>query len=134
MFDRWIEGGLTDVLKNEGIGSIVFSPLAKGLLTEKYLQDIPEDSRAARNEIIHLNKDHITAEKLLRVTKLNNLAQKRGQSLAQMAIAWTLHNDVVTTCLIGASRKEQILGSLQALDHLSFIDTEIIKINDILAD
>lgn len=133
MFDRWIENGLVDVLKSEGVGSIVFSPLAQGLLTDKYLQGIPEGSRAARNEIIHLNKDQITEEKLLRVKNLNNLAEKRGQSLAQMAIAWTLHNDAVTTCLIGASRKEQILDSLKALDNLSFEDTEIVHINEILA-
>ncbi|MGK0270867.1 MAG: L-glyceraldehyde 3-phosphate reductase [Cocleimonas sp.] len=134
MFDRWIEDGLTEVLQSEGIGAIVFSPLAQGLLTNKYLQGIPEDSRAARSEIIHLNKDHITSEKLARVKKLHDLAEKRDQSLAQMAIAWTLHNNAVTTCLIGASRKEQILDSLQALENLSFTDTEISLINEILAD
>ncbi|TYK67243.1 aldo/keto reductase [Colwellia echini] len=132
MFDRWIEAGLTDVLNSEGIGSIVFSPLAQGLLTNKYLQGIPQDSRAARSEIIHLNKEHITPEKLVIVNKLNNLAKKRGQSLAQMAIAWTLHNDAVTTCLIGASKKEQILDSLQALENLTFVNSEILQINNIL--
>ncbi len=134
MFDRWIEDGLTEILQNEGVGSIIFSPLAQGLLTNKYLHGIPKDSRAAKSEIIHLNKDHITSEKLARVKKLNDLAEKRGQSLAQMAIAWTLHNKAVTSCLIGASRKEQIVDSLQALENLFFAHTEISLINEILTD
>ena len=133
MFDRWIENGLTDVLSREGIGSIVFSPLAQGVLTDKYLQGIPEDSRAANSEIIHLNKGHITDEKLTKVKKLHDIAVKRNQSLAQMAIAWTLHNNAVTTCLIGASRKEQIIDSLHALENLSFSAAEIAIINDIIA-
>lgn len=134
MFDRWIEDGLTDVLKSEGVGSIVFSPLAQGLLSDKYLHGIPEGSRAANSEIIHLNKEHITDDKLTRIKNLNDLAKTRGQSLAQMAIAWTLQNNAVTTCLIGASRKDQILDSLQALENLSFVDTEISIINEIITD
>ena len=133
MFDRWIEDGLTDVLLDEGIGSIVFSPLAQGLLTDKYLQGIPENSRAARREIIHLNADQITPEKVAKIKALNELAASRQQSLAQMAIAWTLNNPAVTTCLIGASKKAQILDSVAALNNLSFSQAELESINQILA-
>ncbi|MGJ8693146.1 MAG: aldo/keto reductase [Thalassotalea sp.] len=133
MFDRWIEDGLTDVLKKKGVGAIVFSPLAQGLLTNKYLNGIPTDSRAANSDIIHLNEDQITPEKITKVKQLHEMAEQRGQSLAQMAIAWTLSNDAVTTCLIGASRKAQILDSLAALDNLDFSEKELSTINNILA-
>ena len=132
MFDRWIENGLTDVLKEEGVGSIVFSPLAQGVLTNKYLNGIPEGSRAARAEQIYLGDKDITPEKIQKVQALNKIAESRGQSLAQMAIAWTLHNDAVTTCLIGASRPAQIDDSVAALNNLNFSTDELAKIEAIL--
>lgn len=132
LFDRWIEDGLTDVLKEEGVGSIVFSPLAQGVLTNKYLNGIPADSRAARPELIYLNNKDITPEKIRKVQALNQIAESRGQSLAQMAIAWTLNNDAVTTCLIGASRPAQIDDSVAALNNLSFSKEELAKIDAIL--
>lgn len=132
MFDRWIEDGLTDLLIDEGVGSIVFSPLAQGVLTNKYLNGIPADSRAARPELIYLNNKDITPEKLQKVQQLNSLAESRGQSLAQMAIAWTLHNPAVTTCLIGASRPAQIEDSVTALNNLEFSQEELAKIEAIL--
>jgi L-glyceraldehyde 3-phosphate reductase len=132
MFDRWIEDGLTDILKVEGVGSIVFSPLAQGVLTNKYLNGIPADSRAARPELIYLNNNDITPEKLQKVQALNAIAESRGQTLAQMAIAWTLHNDAVTTCLIGASRPAQIIDSVAALDNLEFNKEDIAAIDAII--
>ncbi len=114
IFDRWIEDGLTDVLEDEGIGAIVFCPLAQGMLTNKYLSSVPSDSRAAKehgflNEAaVHQHIDKIRA--------LNDIAQARGQSLAQMAIAWVLRQKSVTSALIGASRPQQILDNLAALD------------------
>lgn len=132
MFDRWIEDGLTDVLKTEGVGSIVFSPLAQGVLTNKYLNGIPADSRAARPELIYLNNKDITPEKIQKVQALNKLAEARGQSLAQMAIAWTLNNDAVTSCLIGASRPAQIDDSFAALNNLKFSTEELAKIEAII--
>lgn len=132
MFDRWIEDGLTDLLLEEGIGSIVFSPLAQGLLSNKYLDGIPVHSRAARAEQIHLNEKALTPEKRDKVQKLNHIAQSRGQSLAQMAIAWNLHNEAVTTCLIGASSPEQIEDSVKALDNLQFTEIQLTEINKII--
>jgi L-glyceraldehyde 3-phosphate reductase len=132
LFDRWIEDGLTDVLKEEGVGSIVFSPLAQGVLTNKYLNGIPADSRAARPELIYLNNKDITPEKIQKVQALNQIAESRGQSLAQMAIAWTLNNNAVTTCLIGASRPAQIDDSVTALNNLSFSKEELAKIEAII--
>ncbi|MCL1066745.1 L-glyceraldehyde 3-phosphate reductase [Shewanella olleyana] len=134
MFDRWIEDGLTQVLQDEGVGSIVFSPLAQGVLTDKYLKGIPQDSRAAQQHQIYLADKDITPAKLNKVTALNELAQQRQQSLAQMAIAWTLHNTAVTSCLIGASRPAQITDSVKALNHLEFSTDEISVINTILKD
>lgn len=133
LFDRWIEDGLTDVLKEEGVGSIVFSPLDQGQLTNKYLKGIPEGSRASRSELIYLNSKDITQEKLAKVKALNELALSRGQSLAQMAIAWVLHNEAVTTCLIGASRVEQIKDSVAALENLEFSGAELTDIEKILS-
>ncbi|WP_440875368.1 aldo/keto reductase [Thalassotalea sp. PLHSN55] len=132
LFDRWIERGLTNVLIDQGVGSIVFSPLAQGLLTSKYLNGIPKDSRIANKGIVHLNEDHITPEKRDKIFKLNELAKERGQNLAQMAIAWTLHNPAVTSCLIGASKKEQILDAVAALEHTTFSENELKTIDDIL--
>lgn len=132
LFDRWIENGLTDVLLDEGVGSIVFSPLAQGVLTNKYLQGIPEGSRASRPELIYLNNKDITPEKIDKVNALNQIAESRGQSLAQMAIAWTLHNPAVTSCLIGASRPAQIDDSVAALNNLRFTEEELAQINGIV--
>ncbi|HWV16310.1 MAG TPA: L-glyceraldehyde 3-phosphate reductase [Cellvibrio sp.] len=132
LFDRWIEEGLTDVLQQSGVGSIAFSPLAQGLLTNKYLQGIPEGSRAARVEQIYLGSKDITPEKLNMITALDKLAQNRGQSLAQMAIAWVLHNPAVTSCIIGASRPAQIEDSVAALNKLDFSTEELANINAIL--
>ncbi|GIU50432.1 MULTISPECIES: L-glyceraldehyde 3-phosphate reductase [Shewanella] len=134
MFDRWIEDGLTDVLNAEGVGSIVFSPLAQGVLTDKYLNGIPDDSRAAQQHQIYLASKDITPARLAKVQALNNIAKQRGQSLAQMAIAWTLNNDAVTTCLIGASRSAQIIDSVNALDKLDFSEQELAAINNILKE
>ena len=132
MFDRWIENGLDELLQEENIGSIVFSPLAQGQLTNKYLKGIPVDSRAARSEIVHLNANDISDEKIVKLNQLNQVAEARGQSLAQMAIAWTLVNPAVTTCLIGASKASQIKDSVMALDNLNFSPDELISINEII--
>jgi L-glyceraldehyde 3-phosphate reductase len=133
MFGRWIEDGLTDVLLDEGVGSIVFSPLAQGLLTDKYLTGIPENSRAARNEIVHFKPDNITPEKINKVKALNDLAVTRGQTLAQMAIAWNLNNKAVTFCLVGASSAEQVESSVAALKNQVFTQGEVNLIEKILS-
>lgn len=132
MFERWVEGGLLNVLGNEGVGCIPFSPLAQGLLTDKYLHGIPEDSRAARPTGF-LQKSHITDERLNQIRDLNSLAAQRGQSLAQMALAWILKDERVTSVLIGASRPEQLSDSLKALDKLQFSAEELASIEEILA-
>ena len=132
MLDRWIEDGLTDVLKHEGVGSIVFSPLSQGMLTDKYLNGIPEGSRASRSKQIYFSEDDISAENLSKVQALNEVAQARGQSLAQLALAWVLNNDAVTSAIIGASRPEQIENSVAALDNLEFSDDELTTIEGIL--
>jgi len=132
MFDRWIEDGLTNVLLDEGVGSIVFSPLAQGFLTNKYLEGVPEDSRASRSEQIYLNEANITQEKVAKVIQLNDLALQRGQSLAQMAVAWVLNNQAVTSAIIGASKVSQIEDCVAALDNLEFSKQELINIDSIL--
>jgi L-glyceraldehyde 3-phosphate reductase len=132
MFDRWIEDGLTDVLLEEGVGSIVFSPLAQGFLTDKYLKGIPQDSRASRSEQIYLTEDNISQEKVAKVIQLNELAEQRGQSLAQMAVAWVLNNQAVTSAIIGASKVSQIENCVAALDNLEFTQQELISIDNIL--
>ena len=131
MFDRWIEDGLTDVLADEGIGCIVFSPLAQGQLTQRYLDGIPSDARASKTERVWLTPNEVK-ENLPKVKKLNELAQSRGQSLAQMAIAWTLRNPVVTSSLIGASSVKQLEDNLAALKNLKFSDEELGKVEEIL--
>ena len=130
MFDRWVEGGLLDVLKQYGVGCIPFSPLAQGLLTNKYLHGIPEGSRATKG--VFLKPDQITNDKLHTIKALNDLAVKRNQSLAQMALAWLLKDDRVTSVLIGASKPEQLLDSMQCLDNLSFSTEELATIEVIL--
>ena len=121
MLNRWIEGGLLDVLEREGIGGIVFSPLAQGMLTNRYLHGIPEDSRAARDDTF--SPKMLTGENFERVRALNEIAARRGQSLAQLALAWTLRDERVTSALIGASSVAQLEQNLAALQHLDF-DTE----------
>ncbi len=132
MFNRWIEGGLTDVLRQEGVGCICFAPLQNGLLTTKYLNGIPADSRAAHDPR-YLKPDAITPEKLSKVRALNEIAQQRGQALSQMALAWVLRDQVVTSALIGASRPEQILENVKALDAAPFTQAELDAIDAILA-
>jgi L-glyceraldehyde 3-phosphate reductase len=131
MFDRWIEGGLQEVLEVEGIGSIAFVPLAQGQLTNKYLNGIPKDSRAAGPSVF-LNEKDLTEEKLNKIRMLNELAGKRGQSLAQMSLAWVLRGGKVTSALIGASKVSQIEENVAALDNLSFTEEELNKIEEIL--
>lgn len=134
MLDRWIEDGLTDVLIAEGVGSIVFSPLNQGLLTDKYLKGVPEGSRASRSDQIYLSEKDISAEMLNKVKSLNEIAQTRSQSLAQMALAWVLNNEAVTSAIIGASRPAQIEDSVAALNNLSFSSDELAKIDTISKD
>jgi L-glyceraldehyde 3-phosphate reductase len=131
MFNRWVESGLLEALKEEGIGCIAFSPLAQGLLTDKYLHGIPEGSRASKAHGF-LRPAQITPEKLEKVEKLNALAQERGQSLAQMALAWVLRHDTMTSVLIGASTVAQIEDALGALERLEFSGEELGKITKIL--
>ncbi len=118
MLNRWIEDELLDVLGREGIGAIVFSPLAQGLLTSKYLDGIPEDSRVRRGN--YLSEELISDENLGRVRGLNELAQKRGQTLAQLAIAWALRDRRVTSALLGASSVKQLEDNVAALERLEF--------------
>ncbi|MCM3748497.1 L-glyceraldehyde 3-phosphate reductase [Paenibacillus pasadenensis] len=132
MVNRWIENGLQDVLDEEGIGSIVFSPLAGGMLTDRYLNGIPSDSRAAGPSVF-MSTDNITESNLKRIRSLNEVAQQRGQTLAAMALAWTLRGGRVTSALIGASRTEQIESSVRALDQLDFSEEELRIIEDILS-
>ncbi len=127
LLNRWIEEDLLDVLGQEGVGSIVFSPLAQGMLTDKYLDGIPEGSRATKG--ISLSADMIDEKALTHVRALNGIAQRRGQSLAQMAIAWTLRDSRVTTSLIGARTVEQLEDSLGALRNLDFSDDELAEID-----
>ncbi|MGG1634000.1 L-glyceraldehyde 3-phosphate reductase [Paenibacillus sp. FSL K6-3182] len=132
MFNRWIENGLQDVLDEEGIGSIVFSPLAGGLLTNRYLNGVPADSRAGGPSVF-LKADHITDSTLNKIKQLNEIAQHRGQSLAQMSLAWVLRGGRVTSALIGASRVEQIDDNVAALRRLDFSDEELSRIEAVLA-
>ncbi|WP_207428984.1 L-glyceraldehyde 3-phosphate reductase [Pedobacter sp. SYSU D00535] len=132
MFERWVEGGLLDLLEREGVGCIPFSPLAQGLLTDKYLHGIPEDSRVATSGKF-LNESHLTPDKLEKVVKLNDLAQQRGQKLAHMALAWLLRDKRVTSVLIGSSKPEQIVDSIAALQNTSFSEEELTKINAIVS-
>jgi len=131
MFNRRVEEGLLETLEDEGIGCIVFSPLAQGMLTDKYLKGIPSDSRAAKSHSF-LKPERITDENLAKIQKLNALAQDRGQSLAQMAIAWVLRHNAVTTALVGASRPEQIENSVGVINNLAFSDDELNQIEKIL--
>ena len=131
MCERWVEGGLLDVLEAEGVGCIPFSPLAQGMLTNKYLHGIPEDSRAAKASGF-LQTSQITPERLEEIKQLNELAKQRGQSLAQMALSWILKDPRVTSVLIGASKPEQLADSLKCLDNIVFSKEELAKIETIL--
>ncbi len=130
IFTRWIEEGLTEVLEREGIGCIAFSPLAQGMLTDRYLQGIPENSRAGKPHGF-LRPEHITGESLAKVRRLNELAQRRGQSLAQMALAWVLRLPQMTSALIGASSVAQLENNLAALNNLKFSAEELREIDEI---
>jgi L-glyceraldehyde 3-phosphate reductase len=132
MFDRWIEDGLLDVLGNDGVGGIAFCPLAQGLLTDRYLHGIPSDSRASRPHGF-LKKQDIDEHRLAEVRALNGLAAERGQSLAQMALAWVLRDGRMTSALIGASRVEQIEQNVAALANLNFSAHELTQIDAILS-
>jgi L-glyceraldehyde 3-phosphate reductase len=127
MLNRWIEGGLLDVLGQEGIGCIVFSPLAQGLLTDRYLGGVPEGSRASRAG--SLDRDQLREENLAKVRALHQIATGRGQTLAQMAVAWTLRDRRVTAALLGASSVAQLEDNVAALDRLDFADDELAEID-----
>jgi L-glyceraldehyde 3-phosphate reductase len=131
MFERWVEPGLLDVLEKEGIGLIAFSPLAQGLLTDRYLKGIPDGSRASKAHGF-LKKNDITPEKLVKISTLNELAKKRNQSLAQMAIAWLLKDKRVTSVLVGASSVQQLKMNLSTLDKLDFSPFELQEIEEVL--
>ncbi len=133
MFDRWIEDGLLDVLEEEGIGCIVFSPLEQGLLTDKYLNGVPQSSRAASGRGNGaLEASQITKDKLEVVEKLNNIAKGRGQTLAQMALSWACRDSRVSSVLLGVSRPEQLDNSLEALQKLDFSNDELQRIESTL--
>lgn len=131
MFERWVEGGLLDLLEKEGVGCIPFSPLAQGLLTNKYLKGIPEDSRAARTTGF-LKEEQVTPQVVDKVRRLNELAIRRDQTLAQMALAWILKDKRITSVLIGVSKPEQVTDSLQCFRNTWFTEEELRTIEDIL--
>ena len=131
MFERTPENGLLGLLEEKGVGSIVYSPLAQGMLTDRYLKEIPKDSRAAKDNPF-LTKDHLTEDVLNKIRNLNNIAEERGQSLAQMALAWLLKDARVTSVLIGASSVNQLENNLGSLNNLSFSEKELSRIEDIL--
>ncbi|MCA0446434.1 MAG: L-glyceraldehyde 3-phosphate reductase [Bacteroidetes bacterium] len=132
MFERWVEGGLLDVLEETGTGCIAFSPLAQGMLTNKYLSGIPEDSRAAKSHGA-LQADQVSADKISKISRLNDLAIQRNQTLAQMAIAWLLKDHRITSVLIGASKVSQIDDCFEALKNLQFSQEELKAIEQILS-
>ena len=133
MLDRWVEeDGLLDVLEQQGVGAIAFSPLEQGVLTGKYLEGYPEDSRAVRDGR-YLKEDRITTERLQKVRELKKIADRRGQSLAQLAIAWLLIEPRVTSVLIGASKISQIDENIDTLNNLDFTEEEKVDIRRILA-
>jgi len=131
MFERWVEGGLMDLLGKEGVGCIPFSPLAQGLLTNKYLHGIPADSRVAKPHGF-LQEGDVNENRINQISKLNDIALTRNQSLAQMALAWLLKDERVTSVLIGASKPSQLADSLLCLDNISFSEAELNVIETIL--
>jgi L-glyceraldehyde 3-phosphate reductase len=132
MFNRWIEDGLLQTLGEEGIGCIAFSPLHQGLLSDRYLEGIPAGSRASKPHGF-LRPEQITEDKVAKVRRLNEAAQRRGQTLAQMALAWVLRHPQMTSALIGASRVEQIEEAVEALRNLSFTSEELLGVEEILS-
>jgi L-glyceraldehyde 3-phosphate reductase len=132
MLNRWIETDLLDVLAEHGVGCIAFSPLAQGMLTDRYLDGVPEDSRAAKGTF--LSEDMLTEERLEHVRALNGIAKERGQTLAQMAVAWVLRDQRVTSALVGASSVEQLDQTLGALDRLDFDEEELAAIEEHAVD
>jgi L-glyceraldehyde 3-phosphate reductase len=133
MINRWIEeDGLIDALEDLGIGSIVFSPLAQGMLTDKYLKGVPEESRAAQGK--SLNPDFLNERNIDNIRALNEIASKRGQTLAQMAIAWVLRKGRITTALIGASKPQQVIDCVKSLENLAFTDAELAEIDSYATD
>lgn len=135
MFERWVENGLLDVLEQKGVGCIPFSPLAQGLLSNKYLKGIPSDSRAASHRGNGaIDENQVSPEKIAKVAKLNEIALLRGQNLAQMALSWILKDHRVTSVLLGVSKPEQLTDSLQCLNNIHFTNDELKSINHILED
>ena len=133
MFDRWVEDGLLDVLEQNGVGCIPFSPLAQGLLSNKYLTGIPAGSRASSHRGNGaIDEGQVSQEKINRVRELNILAEERGQNLAQMALAWILKDKRISSVLIGVSKPEQVLDSIRCLENYSFTNEELTRINNIL--
>jgi L-glyceraldehyde 3-phosphate reductase len=132
LLDRWIEPDLLSALEEEGMGCIVFSPLAQGLLTDKYVKGIPEDSRAAR-DYTFLYREDVTEDVVTKVKKLNVIARERDQTLAQMAVSWVLRQPAVTSALIGASRVSHIEDAVNALKKLSFTRGELERIDEVLS-
>jgi L-glyceraldehyde 3-phosphate reductase len=132
MFNRWVEDGLSGILDTEGIGCIAFSPLAQGLLTDRYLNGIPPESRASKPHGF-LRPEHVTEAKVAKVRKLNEIAKARGQSMAQLAIAWVLRYKIVTSALVGASRVQQIDDILDVLKIPQLSAEELKAIDAILA-
>lgn len=133
MFDRWVEDGLLDVLEENGVGCIPFSPLEQGLLTNKYLKGIPADSRASSHRGNGaIEEDFVSEDKINKVRELNVLAEARGQNLAQMALAWIMKDPRITSVLIGASKPAQVLDSIGCLANYSFTEEELQRINTIL--
>ncbi|CUS25584.1 hypothetical protein FC70_GL001023 [Paucilactobacillus oligofermentans DSM 15707 = LMG 22743] len=131
MFDRWIEDGLTDVLAEKEVGAVVFSPLAQGRLTDRYLNGIPKDSRANRSDSPFLDVQRVE-ETITIANQLNEIAKKRDQSLAQMALAWNLRQPTVSSVIVGASRTQQLEDNIKALDNLEFSDEELKQFDTIL--
>lgn len=130
MFDRWVEDDLLGILDDNGVGCIAFSPLAQGMLTNKYIDRVPDDSRAAK-DMTYLEKSQVEAQ-LPKIRALNEIAQQRGQKLSQMALSWLLKDDRVTSVLIGASSTRQLMENIESLDRLEFDEDEIRKIDEVL--
>jgi L-glyceraldehyde 3-phosphate reductase len=131
MFERWVEDGLLDLLEKEGVGCIPFSPLAQGLLTNKYLNGIPGDSRVAKG-VGFLTQEHVTVQRIAQIKALNLIAGQRDQTLAQMALSWILKDKRITSVLVGASKPEQLLDSLRCKDNIIFSEKELNAIENIL--
>lgn len=131
MMDRWVEDGLLDVLEKKGVGAIAFSPLEQGILSDKYLKGFPKDSRAVKDGR-YLKTSHLTEEVIGKVSALNDIALSRDQSLAQMAVAWLLKDDRVTSVLVGVSKKEQLLENIKATANVKFSKKEKTVIMNIL--